>query len=404
MSGLKRLLAHRRYLVALLAVLLVLSFVLLALVLAQSTPDDLAAFSGHDFTQYYSAARLLVQRANPYDPVALLAQERSIGWLAADPILMWNPPWTIALVLPLIVLPFGLAAWVWLVLNLGLMLVCGAVLWRVIAPDDRRYWLGIILAFIYLPTFQALRIGQISPWLLAGITGFLVAVRCKRDALAGASLVLLTIKPHISFIFLFAVACWIVRERRWRVLIGGAVTLAAACAVVGLISPAVFAQYLRVAAGPPLYWRSATLGTWLRSGFGAEQHWLQFSPSVIGLLLFVVWALRHKGEWNWPRLAPGLLLASTIFAAYGWPFDQVVLLPLVVVLFARLHFLSRRQRVVLISLYVLTQLGMLLLNQYGIDASYYYWYPLVLAGLYAWQQRMITVIPPKVANEVTECG
>lgn len=393
MSPLKWLLAHRKYRVVALAVLLVLGLALLAGQLAQSAPSDLAAFCGHDFTQYYSAARLLLQHANPYDPVALLAQERTVGWLEIDPIMMWNPPWTFILVLPLLALPFGLAAWTWLALNIGLMLICGTALWCIFAPGDRRYWLGMCAVVLYMPTLQALRLGQISPWLLVGITGFLVAVLARRDGLAGASLVLLLIKPHVGYLFLLAVAWWIVRERRWRVLLGASAALMASCAVVGLISPGIFMQYLRAAARPPLNLHSATLGNWLSSVFGTERYWLRILPSVVGTILFVGWMIRFNRKWDWIRLAPGLLLASTISAVYGWSFDQVTLLPAVVVLFNTLRYLSNRQRVVMISLYLLTQLGMMLMHQHYIDLDYYYWYPLVLAGLYAWQQWMIRLIP-----------
>ncbi|MHB1357602.1 MAG: glycosyltransferase family 87 protein, partial [Anaerolineae bacterium] len=295
-----------KFRVAALVVLVLVGIALLTVQLSQIAPSDLAALCGHDFTQYYSAARLLVQRADPYDPAAMLAMERSIGWAEADPLMMWNPPWTLALVLPLLALPFGLAAGLWLALNCVLVLLCAAVLWRLMAPQgDRRYWLAMLLVIAYIPTLQTLKIGQISLWLLVGITGFLVSIRTQRDYLAGALLVLLIIKPHIGFLFLLAIAWWVMRERRWRVLLGGAAALVAVCAVVVLISPAVLEQYLRAAAGPPLYWRSTTLGTWLRVVFGSEQHWLQFLPSVVGILLFAAWALRHKGEWNWPQLAPG---------------------------------------------------------------------------------------------------
>jgi hypothetical protein len=400
-SGFKRLWGQQRVRLAVLGALVLASFVLLARQLAQAAPSDLANFSGHDFTQYYGAARLLLQRANPYDPVTLLAMERTIGWTALDPILMWNPPWTLALVLPLTALPFNLAAWAWLALNSGLMLVCGAALWRIIAPGDRRYWIGMGAAIVFMPTLQALRLGQISPWLLVGITGFLVAVHARRDGLAGATLVLLTIKPHVSFLFLFAIAWWVVRERRWRVPLGAVATLAGACVVVGVISPAIFGQYLRAASGPPLYWRSATLGTWLRTAFGAEQKWLQFLPSVIGLILCVGWVIRRKGAWDWSHLAPGLLLASMIFATYGWGFDQVILLPMVVAFIVGLLTLHNGQRALLLGLYAFAQLGLLVQTQLNVDSSLWYWHPLVLAGLYMWQQRMAGSNPRQTINEVT---
>lgn len=393
-SKIGHLLGQERIRVGVLALLILIIGIILVALLAGSSTNKMADTFGLDFRSYWSVSRVLVSQGNPYDRAQLLNMEQSSGYTGIMPIMVWYPPWAFTIFLPFSFLPFPISTLLWLAINVFLALTCGAVLWRELAPlDDRRFWLGMILAFVYMPTLQTLRIGQISLWLLAGITGFLAAVRTRRDGLAGAFLVLLTIKPHVSFLFLFAAVWWVVRERRWRVIQGWAITFGCACVIVGLFSPEIFAQYLRPTAGSPLYWSTATLGSWLLAVFGAEHYWLQYLPSAIGLLLFVIWAKHHNSPWNWPQLAPGLLLASSIFAAYGWPYDQVVLLAVIVVIISKFHLLSSLKRFILISLYVLTQLGMLLLNQYGIAATYYYWYPLVLAGLYAWQQVKSNRIP-----------
>ena len=384
------LLVQKKGRIAVLVALVLASTILLVIILVQSNINEIANAFGLDYCAYSSAARVLIIRGNPYDRAQLLAMEQANGFPDRVPIMVWNPPWALALFLPFAFLPFPMSTMIWLFLSALLALVCGAILWRELVPHgDRRYWLGIVLAVAYMPTVQTLKLGQISLWLLVGITGFLVALRARRDVLAGAALALLMVKPHVTFLLLVGVGWWVLRERRWRVLLGGAVTLVAACAVVGLISPAVFGQYLRPTAGSPLYVRSTTLGTWLLTVFGTEHYWLQYLPSVVGFILFVGWALRRKGGWDWQRLAPGLLLASTICAAYGWGFDQVTLLPVVVVLFGSLRTLSMRQRVVIVGLYALAQVVFLIQNQLSIDSAYYYWHPLVLAGLYMWQQSTL---------------
>ena len=405
MSGFKRLWGQQQVRIVILSGLVLASLALLVVILVYDTPIDIVQVCRSDFKQYWCAARALPEKANPYDSRTCAACDLIGVWQDWGPVTTWNPPYTFIVVLPLAALPFDLAAMAWLATNALLVTTCGAVLWHLLAPSgDRRYWLGMLAAVAYMPTIRTILLGQISLWLLAGITGFLLTVRAKRDYLAGAALTLLAIKPHISLIFLVGAAWWVLRERRWKIPLGGLATLAAASAVVTMISPQVFVQYMNTITEPPLYWHTTTLGNWLRVVFGFELSWLLFLPTVIGLILFVTWAMRRKGGWDWQQLAPGLLLASIISAAYGWPHDQVTLLPVVVVLLARLRFLSRGQRALLMSLYVLTQLGMLLLNQYGIDSPYYYWYPLVLAGLYAWQQLMIRLFPHQGANEAPERG
>ena len=346
----------------------------------------------NDYVEYWSAARLLLEGLDPYDPAAMLAIEKTAGLPGPDPILMWNPPWTLAVVLPLALLPFELASVAWLLLQLGLILGCGIVLWRYFAPDDDRYWIGLVLAATFVPGLIALRMGQISPWLLLGITGFLRAERAqgaqraRRDLLAGAALALLMIKPHVTYLFLLAALWWAWRNRRrhWRVLIGWLAALIGASVLVSLVSTDVFFCYLGAAAGPPLYWAPPTIGTWLRLLFGPEHGWLQFLPPLVGGLALVIWLWRRRGPWCWMDVTGPLLLASSVTAAYGWSYDQLVLLPVVVALFSRLRFASQSRRVTVLAILVITQLLLVVMNRFRMGDEFFIWYPLVLAGLYWW--------------------
>ncbi len=374
---------------AILVTLVVASIALLVVVYSQQTSKQ-ARIGTTDFIQYWAAAKLLIEGKNPYDSIAMVEVEQTIDSVRTEPILMWNPPWTLVLALPFALLPFGIASWFWLVVNVALALTCGMLLWHMyLRGRNLRIWLGALCTACFMPVLQAIQMGQISLWLLVGVTGFLVAIREKRFYLAGAALFFLTIKPHVVLIFIAAVVWWILREKKWRILVGGVAALFAASVVVGLISPAVFSQYLHAAASPPLYWRSASMGTWLRTLFGADKQWLQFLPTVIGLAGFIVWALRYKDNWEWPSLVPGLLLASTISSAYGWGFDQVTLIPAAVTLILGLKYLQPRQRILLLGLYVLAQAVLLLETQLLVDSSVEYWFPLVLVSLYVWQKRML---------------
>ncbi|MFC2029554.1 glycosyltransferase family 87 protein [Chloroflexota bacterium] len=357
----------------------------------------------NDYVEYWSAARLLLEGVDPYDPEAMLAMEESAGMPGPDPILMWNPPWTLAVVLPLALLPFGLASAAWLLLQLALILGCGAVLWRYFAPDDDRHWIGLLLAATFVPGLLALRMGQISPWLLLGVTGFLWAQRDRRDLLAGISLALLLIKPHVTYLFLLAALWWAWRNRRWKVLIGWLAALIGASLIVSLVSPGVFPHYLRAATGPPLYWAPPTIGTWLRLLLGPERGWLQFLPPLVGGLALAAWLWRRRGSWCWEDVTGPLLLASSVTAAYGWSYDQLVLLPAVVALVSRLRFVSQSRRLTILALLAITQCLLVAMNRFRFGDEFFIWYPLVLAGLYWWGairgQEHRKTIPLEVALE-----
>jgi len=173
-----------------------------------------------------------------------------------------------------------------------------------------------------------LRMGQIGPFLLLGIAGFLRFERDRRDGLAGAWLALIAIKPHLLYLVWLALLLWAVRTRRWRAPAGAALALLAAAAVALIVNPRVIGQYLAAtAADSPLVWATPTFGSLLRLIFGFDVTWLQFVPPAAGGIWLALYWRRHAAAWGWPAHMPLLLLVSTTTAAFGWSFDLVVLLP-----------------------------------------------------------------------------
>jgi hypothetical protein len=368
--------------------IIVIAAVNVLLVLFQRGPGDYASgfppIGGTDFVQYWSAARLLVGGGNPYDPATLFSMEQSVGWPHPESLLMWNPPYALALVLPVAHLPFNLATLAWLALQLELILGSGVLSWRYFAREDDRFRIGLLVALAFVPTLLALRLGQISPWLLVGVVGFLWAERSKRDFLAGGALALLMIKPQVAYLFLAAALWWAWRSRRWRVLAGGLGALLIGSGLVFLVSPGIVANYLAAMTRPPLHWLPPTIGTWLRLLFRPAPSWLQFLPSVVGLLGLAVWLWRRRGPWRWQSVASPLLLASFLTTSFGWTYDQIILLPVVVDLVSRLRWVSKRQRLTVLGALALFQVTLLLQNHWQIGDQYSIWHGFGLAGLYLW--------------------
>ena len=380
-----------RLLLLSLATALVLS--LLWVVIRNRPTAGLGSPGAHDFIEYWGAGRLLLDGRNPYDPAALLAVERGEGWSESLPLLMWNPPFALALVLPLAALPFGLASRLWLGSLSILTVGSGLLLWRYSLPRDHRYWVAVMLCVSFYPTLSALRIGQISPWLLLGVVGFLAAERQRRDGLAGACLSLLLVKPHLAYLFWLAALWWAWRNRRWGLLGGFVAALACAGALVTLFNPQVWCDYLVAFSQPPLYWMTPSIGTLLRLALRPERGWLQYLPSLLGLLGLGLWLRRNGASWRWETVAPPLLLASVCTAAYGWSFDQIVLLPAVVGLLGELRRVRRSLYLAALLCYAAFQLLLVLQSRYGINDLFTLWHPLALAGLYAWGMRKVLPVP-----------
>src|SRR5262245_1983579 len=72
-----------------------------------------------DFVEYWAAGRLNAHGENPYDPERVHELERQAG-RTEEGVLMWNPPWTLTLVMPFGLFPARLvqtAQLLWLLLQ-----------------------------------------------------------------------------------------------------------------------------------------------------------------------------------------------------------------------------------------------------------------------------------------------
>lgn len=309
-----------------------------------------------DFVEYWAAGRLNAHGQNPYDGSLLLPLEREAGRDTSEPVMMWNPPWTLTLVTPIGLLKPRLAQLLWLAASLGLVVLCADLFWRLYGgPADRR-WVAWLLALTFLPTLFVLQAGQIGPFILLGITGFLVAERAGRPGLAGAAAVLMAIKPHLVYLFWIALAAWAARRPlpdRGKVVAGGLLVGALATAIPVVCNPAVIDQYREAMVHrTPDQWKSPTLGSLLREVLGAERFDLQFVPTAVGLAWLIAWARWQRGrEWVWAERLPMLLLMSFVTASYGaWPFDLVILLPAVIQVAARRIVAGDRRSIVVAAM------------------------------------------------------
>jgi hypothetical protein len=330
-----------------------------------------------DYIAYWAAGRLNALGENPYSPEELLALQQQQGWTNPWPNIVYYPPWTLALLMPLGLLPFEVSRLIWLIINLALVGCCADALWKYFGGPVRWRFLAWLLALTFVPTLVVLRMGQIGPVLLAGITIFLLAERRRWDWLAGAALTLPAIKPHLVYLFGLGVALWAIDQRRWRILLSAAGASLAATAVALCANPAIVEQYRYALGNPPLQNITPTWGAMLRLLFGADATWLQFVPPLAGCIwLFFNWKA-HRRHWSWQQQAPLLILVSSLTTSYGaWIFDLVVLLPGLLQMAARVsHFRGARSRWTFTVVYIcLNGLG-LVMNLREAPYAAYIWVP-----------------------------
>jgi hypothetical protein len=278
-----------------------------------------------DFVEYWASGHQLIHHENPYDAQELLTLERSIGFPHQLPvIIMGNPPSALLLVLPLGVLGAKAGELTWELLLLASFFASVQMIRKMYSAPKN---LAHLLAYSFAPVLSCLLSGQITIFLLLGLTLFLRLHR-SHPFWAGAALWLCLLKPHLFLPFGIVLAVWIIHTRSYKILGGTAFALVASSAIVTIMNPLVWMQYAammrqerldRVLIPSP--------STMLRQYVYPHTLWLQCLPAGIGCVWALAYFLKRRQEWDWIRDGSLLMLVSVFVAPYTWFMDQVVLVP-----------------------------------------------------------------------------
>ncbi len=352
----------------------VLILVLLACLLQAYRNGAFGRFLANDYVEFWGGARIAISGGDPYLPVSLLAIEKSVGWADPTPLMMWNPPWTITLVLPFAGFGFKISAFIWLVFLACVTFGCSDWLWAFYGGARVRRSVAFVVTSCFLPVLLVLRHSQITPVVLLGVVGFLYFEQRKKDVPAGAALVLASIKPHLLAIFWLALLLWVIKSRRWRVLAGFAAALAVATGIAFCADPDILTQYHRAIAGMPMLNEYFPMfGGLLRILFGPGKRWLQFIPTAAGAAWVFVYWLRRDREWQWAERMPAVVVASLLTASYAWSYDQVLLLPAVIQIAVAMESFPKNRKLWMFGVYVAINAAILMLNVRRVHEVWLLW-------------------------------
>jgi len=278
-----------------------------------------------DCVVYWATGQQLAHHANPYDPESMGRIERSAGLAAGYGVLyMRNPPWGLALALPLGFVGLRSGALLWSLILVGCLAASVRILWLMHGrPRNQLHWLALSFA----PALECLIVGQTSLFALLGLVLFL-RLNGSRPFLAGMSLWLCTLKPHLFVPFGVVLLAWIAVAKSYKILAGASVAMAASCALTYLISPLAWTEYSKMIRASGIEKEFIPcLSVALSLRFSPHTMWLQYLPAVLccAWAMTYFWPRRHT--WDWAKQGNLVMLASLFAAPYCWVFDQVIALP-----------------------------------------------------------------------------
>ena len=237
---------------------------------------------------------------------------------------MRNPPWGLPLTLPLGLVGVRVGTFFWSLVLLACLVGSVLGIWRLHgSPGNYLHWLGLSFA----PALICLIAGQTSLFALVGLVLFLHLHR-TRPFLAGMSLWLCALKPHLFLPFGAVLLLWIVVTKSHRILAGAAVAMAASLALTYCIYPTAWVDYramMRVCGIEKEF--IPCLSIVLRLWVNPQAMWLQYVPVSLACIWAVgyFWPRRHR--WDWMKDGSLLMVVSIFLAPYCWLFDQALALP-----------------------------------------------------------------------------
>jgi hypothetical protein len=287
----------------------------------------IAIFS--DFMGYWSATRLFLANSNPYDNAAVSAIFAQYGRIISSAFITWAPPWIYLALTPFAMLNIATARLLWFVLSCVIIMAFANYMWGHLGGPRKFRPYVLLVAMLFVPSALALRLGQTTPLVLAGLLGFFWALRRGHFVFAGLCTYMLTVKPHIVYLFWYFLALWIIENKRYRVLLGIAVGIAAPTMFCFAINPSVYDSYFQGMQGHqgPLIWATPTLGTLLRMCFHTPSTLVQLTPTLCGLAVSTFLWKRWRKSFVWEQHGIETLVISAMTCSYAWTFDWLILLP-----------------------------------------------------------------------------
>ena len=334
-------------------------------------------FGEKDLIAFWAGSQTFIHQQNPYSIKNILYWERAVFPNIDPPQKFLNPPWSLPLLSLVFWTDFSTATNVWLILNILMLLGSAVLIFEIFnIKRSRGFLLG--LSLLFQPAGFALAMGQLSILILFSSLLSYYFYQRKFYLLAGLSLIPISCKPHIVFIFLAWLGFILLKEKRIRTM------AATALGFIGLILLSEFNlpgihNYWLNSEQSSLTNRTSSFTSVIRDlvfeSSGQIVSWPMIVWPLTGLLIFILLFSYRKINTDTDSI-PLVLSLSLIFAPYAWLYDFVILLPLHILLCHAVLNYSRHNGISKFLLCMAPQILLVATPLLKNDLFLFIWFPL----------------------------
>ena len=281
----------------------------------------------NDFTFYFAAARLGLAHGwnGLYDLKLQQEQLDAIGSriTVAQLARYVSPPPLAWVVVPLTVLPYRVAYWVWS----AILVAALALAWQLAAPGRRRARVLFLVGAIgWLPVIYGLQLGQPALVVAASVAACYALLTRDRQIAAGAVLGVLVLKPQLALLIPAALLV----TGRWRAFAASAVVVAvlaiASAVALGPSGVATYEALLNFATTVPQN-QSQTLAAWIQN--------IPATRAVQAVIALWTLALAYRLRARGPETTLAIALVGGLASSPYVHYDDLTMLGLAALLFMR---------------------------------------------------------------------
>jgi len=242
-------------------------------------------------------------------------------------------------------------------------------------------WIPLGVFFTFSATLTSLYVGQVNTLVVLGLALFIFLSEKKHDFLAGACLILLTIKPHLVILTLPLLILNTIWQRKLRVFAGFMSALVIYALILWGIYPGWLNSFWQVITSGMSSFREAPTipGLLVHAGYGYAK-WLWII--ILSLTIIIWWKLKNKIDQR--ILIDITILIGMLISPIGWSYDQIILLiPLLQVIeWMVSNALTKGNVMVIASILVIANSLSFYQRILSISEVWFFWIPLVVVVIY----------------------